>query len=98
MNKEEQAAYFKMERILRDKEGKPVGRVVLVDDFRPGEPLKVSILKVPRQYMDKVVGHEFYIGKYIYKVPEDIHYIKVTHNAVDHLLNSFVMEYVGKVE
>jgi len=96
MNREHQEAHFKAEKILRNQEGRPVGRVVLFDDFKVGEPLKVSVLKVPRQYMDKVTGQEFYIGKYIYKVPEDLHKIKVSHNAVDHLLNSFVMEYIGE--
>lgn len=73
---------------------KPVGRVILARPYIAGEPLAVSVLKVPKQYFSSILGQVFWIDGLAYKVPNNLNPIKVTGNKLDFLVNNFYMERV----
>ena len=88
---------FERDHIMRDKQMKPVGRVILNGEYLEGERLAVTLLRVPRLlYPDGVLGQVFFIDQVAYRVPTDVNPIKVGGNKVDHLINSFYMERLDK--
>lgn len=86
--------FFTRDHILRDREMRPVGRVILGKAYIEGEKVAVTLLKVPRSLYPGVLGQVFYIDQQAYKVPIDLNPVKVGGNKVDHLLNNFYMEKV----
>jgi len=88
---------FERDRILRDKQMKPVGRIILNGVYTEGQRLAVTLLRVPKLlYPDGVLGQVFYVDQVPYRVPTDIHAIKVGGNKADHLVNGFYLERLDK--
>jgi hypothetical protein len=85
---------FERDRILRDENWKPVGRIILGKPYVEGEPLAVTLLKVPKVLYSGVRGHIFYVDGRAYRVPQKLDPVKVGGNGTDHLLNNFYMELV----
>jgi len=85
---------FGRDRILRDSEMKPVGRVILARDYKAGEDIAITLLRVPKGLYPGVLGQVFYVDGYAYRVPVDIDPVKVGGNRVDHLINGFYLEKV----
>ena len=85
---------FERDRILRDRNLKPVGRVILARSYVEGENVAVSLLRVPKQIYASVLGQVFYLDGVPYRVPGDLNPIKIGGNGLDHLLNNFYLEVV----
>jgi hypothetical protein len=85
---------FERDRILRDENLRPVGRVILARPYVAGENVAVSILRVPKSYCSSVLGRVFYLDGKPYRVPRDLNTIKVGGNGLDHLLNNFYLEVI----
>jgi hypothetical protein len=84
---------FKYDHIVRDKKGKPLGRIVLVDDnYLLGEPLKVILLKLPRIFFDSVLCAELYLDGVKYKVPSDLSDFRINSTSVDWVISNFILE------
>ena len=73
---------------------KPVGRVILARDYKLGENVAITLLRVPRCLYPRIIGQVFYIDGHPYRVPVDIDPVKIGGNKIDHLLNSFYLEKV----
>ena len=85
---------FERDRVLRDIDMKPVGRIILAKPYKEGEDLAVTLLRVPRILYPGVLGQIFYVDQAAYRVPTDIDLVKVGGNKIDHLLNSFYLRKV----
>lgn len=86
---------FERDRVLRDKQMKPVGRIILGKPYKAGEDLAVTLLRVPRVLYPGVLGQVFYVDQQAYRVPTDVDPVKVGGNKIDHLLNSFYLKVVS---
>ena len=87
---------FERDRVLRDKDMKPVGRIILGKPYREGEDLAVVLLRVPRSLYPGVLGQVFYVDQQAYRVPTDIDPVRVGGNKIDHLINSFNLKVVSQ--
>jgi len=85
---------FERDRILRDDQMRPVGRVILARDYKRGEDIAVTLLRVPKGLYPGVLGQVFYVDGQAYQVPTDVDPVKVGGNRVDHLLNGFYLKRV----
>lgn len=86
---------FSKDRILRDRNMKPVGRVILARPYLEGENIAVTLLKVPRSLYGSILGAVFYVDGTPYKVPVNVDRVKVGGNKLEHFVNSFYLERVN---
>ena len=85
---------FERDRVLRDAQMKPVGRIILGKPYVEGQDLAVTLLRVPRSLYPGVLGQVFYVDQVAYRVPTDVDPVKVGGNKIDHLINSFYLRKV----
>ena len=85
---------FKYDHVVRDEKGVPVGRIVLRSDdsYAEGESLQVSILRVPVQLRDNVLGTYIYVDGYRYKVPQKLPSFRFNKRGNEWVASSFVLE------
>jgi len=88
--------FFERDRLVRDKNMKPLGRVILAQPYKEGENIAVTLLRVPRSLCEKVLGAVFYIDEQPYRVPVEVDPVKVGGNKMEHLVNNFYLEYIGE--
>jgi len=86
--------YFEKDGLVRNAQGRPVGRVVLAEPYVKGENLKVAMLMVPKGQNVRLRGSMFYVDGIPYKVPADLPDVKVTEYANRWVADTFVMEKV----
>jgi len=86
--------FFSRDRLLRNSKGIPIGRVILAEDYKEGADLKVLLLEVPRQFYTSVLGVEVFVDGVKYKIPENIHPIRLGGDKLKHLINNIVIKKV----
>lgn len=83
---------FIKDRLVRNKEGIPVGRCIILDDsmYEEGKALSIVLLKIPMSYY---TGFNYiYIDGYAYNLPKDIPSIRKSRNGPNIILNTVVLE------
>jgi hypothetical protein len=82
---------FKMDHLIRDSKGIPIGRVVLRNDsdYKKGEDLQVAILKIPLSFNIPVHGLEFYIDGVKYGIPSDLVSFRSGKRSEDYVMSNF---------
>jgi len=83
---------FSIDRILRDNNNKPIGRVILADRYKEGERIAVAIMEIPRYVTGDPKSIIVYIDGNKYKPQHNISSIKVGGNSVKHIINNFYLE------
>ena len=83
---------FDRDRVVRDASWKPVGRIILAKPYVEGEPVAVTLLKVPRSLCSGVLGKTFYLDGVAYRVPIKLDPVKVGGNVLEHFVNNFYLE------
>mgnify|MGYP001117344391 CR=1 FL=1 len=86
------AKTFARDHIVRDKSGSPLGRMVLVGDYKADQDqYQVALLKIPRAFTSEALGMTVFVDEVAYKVPDDLPVVKITHSKTDIILNSFIL-------
>ena len=88
----EHPKYFAHDHLLRDALGRPQARVVLADDYVPGEDIKVSILTIPGNRVKDIRGLSFFVDGEQYTVPRDLPDVKVSFSRIQTKVSSFIMK------
>lgn len=85
---------FKRDHIVRDKKGGPLGRAVMRNDdaYEEGKDLEISILKIPVEFLDRVIGSHVYIDGFRYKIPGDTPDFRRNRRGKDWIISSFILQ------
>ena len=85
---------FKYDHLIRDEKGKPVGRVVMRNDgaYREGKDIEISILKIPLEFRDRILGSYVFIDGYKYKIPEKLPNFRLNKRDRDWVATSFILQ------
>jgi len=86
---------FKYDHVIRDIAGKPLGRVVLRDDnsYSIGMvEIQVSLLKIPTQFHDVILGSYIYIDGYRYKIPESFPDFRLNRREHEWVASTFILK------
>lgn len=85
---------FEHDKLLRNAEGVPIGRVVLTEKgFDPeSEMLAIAVLKAPKVFFNGILGKTVWVDNIEYVIPRDLHPLKVGGTSTDYLVNSFFLE------
>jgi hypothetical protein len=83
---------FKFDRIVRDSEGKPFGRVILAEQYQEDEDIKVTLMTIPKEFTKYVKGLVVFIDEIPYIIPEDLHELKIGGDPLRWLINSFILK------
>jgi len=88
---------FKRDHAVRDRMGRPIGRIVLRDDsaYEEGEPVDVALLTVPVTEIAKIKALVLYLDGHPYRVPEDVPDARIIISMGRHRVNSFMLEPVN---
>lgn len=88
---------FKHDGVLRDANGAPVGRVVLLNDkaYTEGSPIPVALLLIPAGRTKNVLSYVFYIDGIAYRVPQDTPPGKVSLHDGMHKVNHVSLQPVN---
>lgn len=95
MNKSirEKVRLFSRDKIVRDKEGRPLGRAVLLDkNYKIGEKIPITILDVSKSKVKDLIDTTFYIDDFPYKIQKNISKLKVRSTSIRYMINNFYME------
>jgi hypothetical protein len=74
-------ATFIRDRLVRSKEGLPLGRVVLVDDnsYEKGvATLYVALLECPTERVKNLFQTDFYIDGILYRVQDKVNMLRIS--------------------
>lgn len=82
---------FASDRILRNEQGLPMGRAVLVGDYEPGKDIAMAVLEVFNALPTTVKNLVFYVDGEKYKVPADHPDAKMSVSNGKLLLNNFFL-------
>ena len=85
---------FKYDHVVRDEKGVPVGRIVLRSDdsYVEGADIQVSILRVPMELRDSVLGTYIYIDGFRYRVPKKFPEFRFNKRGNEWVASSFILE------
>lgn len=86
---------FRIDRLVRDERGKPLGRVVLAGEYEDGANIPVAFLTVPRSFSASLKGVSIYVDGMVYKIPDDLPKHKITTSVMSHMVNNFYLERVS---
>lgn len=85
---------FRMDHIVRDVAGKPLGRAVLAQDYEEGCDIGVAVMDVPRASVEFARRQVFYIDGVGYKISESTPEIKFTFVTNRLKINNFILKKV----
>lgn len=83
---------FGRDKIVRNKEGIPIGRAILKDSYEPGSDIALVLLNVPRSLVVSLLDTIFYIDDCPYKIQHDINKVKVTMTPIRYTINNFYLK------
>jgi hypothetical protein len=88
---------FKYDRALRDADGIPVGRAILLNDknYTEGAPIPVALLLIMAGKTRNVLSYVFYIDGIAYRVPQDTPSGKVSLHDGMHKVNHVMLQQVN---
>lgn len=81
---------FGLDRLLRNSSGVPIGRVVLIGDFKPGPKIQVAVMEVFDSNNIKAIG-EFYVNGKPYIVPSDLPDVRFSIYKNKVMVNNFYL-------
>lgn len=83
---------FICDKLARDVNRIPIGRVILHDDseYVEGQPLKVSVMKLLTKYASNPIGYEVYIDCFKYRIPE-LPKVKYHKTGSEWWLSNFIL-------
>jgi len=87
--------YFGRDHVIRDAKNRPLGRVVLVEDFVEKVDLKLVLAKVPRSYLESLDGEIVYINQEPYQFPEEISPVRKSSTDINVFVNTVILKYIG---
>ena len=82
---------FKRDRIIRNKSGKPLGRIILAKEYIPETKIAITLMEIPRSFTDNPQTEIFYIDELPYKIQEDLHPIRIRKTKLKYLVNNFYL-------
>lgn len=85
---------FSFDKLLRDKNYRPVGRAVLMNEFSGEDKVYCVLLTAPKEYISDVRGHTFYIDGVGYQIAKDTPEIRFTKTPLSIQVNTFYLEKV----
>jgi len=85
---------FSQDHVLRDRNGSPLGRAILVEDdlYREGKPFRVALLLVPVHRTKKAQALDYYVDGIRYRIPPGVPDLKIRQSEGMHRVNNFTME------
>ena len=86
---------FEKDKIARNAQGTPLGRIVLNDDepYVKGENILVVTLTVPNE-VGAHLGSTYYVDGIAYKIPKDLPAVKLTKYRNRWVADNFILERV----
>lgn len=85
---------FAQDHVARDRNGMPLGRVILYSDesYHEGHPFRVALLTVSVARAKKVQALTFYIDGIPYRIPPSVPDLRVRQDQAVHRVNNFTLE------
>lgn len=85
---------FRYDHVIRDEIGKPLGRVVMRNDevYEEGKDIEISILKIPLEFRDRILGSFVFVDGYKYKIPEKLPKFRLNKRDRDWVASSFILQ------
>ena len=87
---------FERDRILRNKQGRPIGRVILVDKYKESDRIPIAVVEIPRSLTGDPTKIDMYIDGRKYKLQDNINRIKIGGDSFRHLINGVYLELVNE--
>jgi hypothetical protein len=88
---------FIHDHVIRDPVGKPVGRVILLNDktYTEGAPIPTAVLLVPAGATKNMLSFVFYIDGIAYRIPKDTPRGRILLSEGMHKVNHVVLQPVN---
>lgn len=86
---------FIKDRLIRDKNGIPIGRCVLLEDsaYEEGKSLSVVLVKIPISYYNS--NDSIYIDGSSYRIPKKAAMVRKNTDGRNIILNNVILEIDG---
>ena len=81
--------FFKKDHLVTDQKGKPLGRVVLMGDYHENEPIKVSVLSVPKSFQIDLKSYTFYVDGNPYEIDKSTPDVRFSEGVDKLFVNNF---------
>lgn len=85
---------FEKDKILRNKDGVPIGRAILRSSYKVGSDIALVLLIVPKSLIISLLDTIFYVDDHPYKIQNDINPIKITTTSIKYMINNFYLKSV----
>lgn len=92
---------FASDKIVRNDRGKPLGRVVLPEDFEYEtgiDEIPVLLLKIPKVISEAPTSESLYIDGHKYAIPKGIYSFRINLRGADWVIASFYLRRVPSEE
>jgi len=82
---------FSFDHVLRDVNGRAVGRAILLRDSEcvVGEPIRLAVLTIPVSLTKNPKSLRYYVDGTPYRIPSDLPPLKLSQSGALHRVNSF---------
>jgi len=83
---------FERDRMIRNKDGKPIGRVILAGKYVHNERLAVALMEIPKELVNNFINNIYYINDDPYKIQDNLNPIKISRTKHKYIINGFYLE------
>ena len=86
---------FHRDRLVRNAQFRPIGRVIISDTYEKGaDRIYCVLMTIPKQLISKVKGQHYYIDGEKYIIAKDTPDVRFSGTKLEHKVNSFYLEKV----